>query len=124
MRVVLPLSWSESAKAATQVPLSELTPSLPAAGIGFAGAPAAPFAEEASTVETDFSELQIEESSEQANGDVDLDLSADFAASDLASGEDEDLVIADDSRWFIDQDGSCPGIPGYGRRRGCSPDPG
>ncbi len=68
------------------------------AGIDFAGTPpAATFAGESSTVETDFSELQIEESSEQANGDVDLDLSADFAASDLASGEDEDLVIADDS---------------------------
>ena len=69
-----------------------------AAGIGFAGAPAAtPFTEESSTVETDFSELQIEESNEQSNGDVDLDLSADFAASDLASGEETDLVIADDS---------------------------
>ena len=62
-----------------------------AAGIGFAGAPARGhrLRGRAARVETDFSELQIEESSEQANGDVDLDLSADFAASDLASGEDD-----------------------------------
>ncbi|MCX2976291.1 type IV pilus assembly protein FimV [Candidatus Marimicrobium litorale] len=68
------------------------------ASIGFAGAPAATAAAvESRTVETDFSELQIEEPSEQANGDVDLDLTADFGTSDLASGEDEELMIGDDS---------------------------
>ena len=68
------------------------------ADTGPAGAPAAAiFASEASTVETDFSELQVEESSEQANGDLDLDLRADFGGNDLASSGDEELVIADDS---------------------------
>ncbi|MDG2410945.1 MAG: FimV/HubP family polar landmark protein [Halioglobus sp.] len=68
------------------------------AGIGSVGVPAATAsAGESSSVETDFSELQIEESSEQGSGDIDLDLSADFGASDLASGENEELVIADDS---------------------------
>ncbi|MCP4842803.1 MAG: hypothetical protein GY887_13820, partial [Halieaceae bacterium] len=68
------------------------------AGFGAVGVPAATAsAGESSSVETDFSELQIEESSEQGSGDIDLDLSADFGASDLASGENEELVIADDS---------------------------
>ena len=56
-------------------------------------------AETDAPLEADFTGLEIEEISDPSaeSAPEDLDLSADFSDSELAQGEDEDLVIAADS---------------------------
>jgi pilus assembly protein FimV len=52
---------------------------------------------DADVLETDFSGLEIEAAAAPEGADDDLDLSADFADSGLALGDDEELVIAAES---------------------------